>query len=183
MRPGELPLTDYLHLPSRYAEGGVNVVVETPRGSRAKFKFDPGLQAFRMSRPLTLGLRYPFDWGFVPSSRAADGDPLDALVIHDGESFPGVVIPCRPMGVLEVMQREGRNRFRNDRVLFVPNVAPRQKNLDDLPSLSKAMKDELERFFLAAVAGTEKSLTFLGWRGARAAMAAVKKAEGAFGKN
>ncbi len=173
-------MTDFLHLPPRFSEGGVNVVIETPRGSRAKFKFDAALQAFRMSRPLTLGLRYPFDWGFVPSTCAADGDPLDALVIHDGESYPGVVIPCRPVGVLEVMQREGGKPFRNDRVLFVPNVAPRQKNLNDLQSLSRAMKEELEHFFLAATAGTGKTLKFLGWRGARAAVAAVKKAEAAF---
>ncbi len=173
-------MTDYLNLPSRFGEGGVNVVVETPRSSRAKFKFDTTLQAFRMSRPLTLGLRYPFDWGFVPSSCAADRDPLDALVIHDGESYPGVVIPCRPVGVLEVMQREDGKRFRNDRVLFVPYAAPRQKNLDDVQALSRAMKEELERFFLASIAGTDKALTVLGWRGARAAMAAVKKAESAF---
>ncbi len=173
-------MTDYLHLPSRFPEGGINVVVETPRGARTKFKYDPQLQAFRMSRPLTLGLRYPFDWGFVPSSCAEDGDPLDALVLHDGESYPGIVIPCRPVGVLEVTQREEGRKFRNDRVLFVPMAAPRQRNMRDVLSLSKPMKEELEGFFQAAIAGTDKALTFEGWRGAKAAMAAAKAAEAKF---
>ncbi|MBV9541004.1 MAG: inorganic diphosphatase [Alphaproteobacteria bacterium] len=173
-------MTDFLHLPSRAAQGGLNVVVETPRGSRAKFKFDPALQTFRMSRPLTLGLRYPFDWGFVPSTCAEDGDPLDALVIHDNESYPGVVIPCRPIGVLEVVQQEDGRKFRNDRVLFAPEEAPRQQNIDDLPKLSRALKEELERFFLAAIVGTEKKLKIKGWRGAHAAMRAVKRAEASF---
>jgi inorganic pyrophosphatase len=82
----------------------IHAVVETPRGSRAKLKFDPKLKAFTLAKPLLVGLTYPYDWGFVPSTKADDGDPLDALIIHDAATYPGLVLTCKPIGVLEIMQ-------------------------------------------------------------------------------
>jgi inorganic pyrophosphatase len=88
--------------PTFNADGALHVVVETPRGSAVKFKYDPTLAAFTLSRPLTLGTVYPYDWGFVPSTRAGDGDPIDAMVLWDGTSFPGLVLPTRLIGLLRV---------------------------------------------------------------------------------
>jgi len=164
---------DFLHMPARSRDGNIHVVVETPRGSRAKFKFDTENRTFAMSRPLSLGLHYPFDWGFVPSTQAEDGDPLDALVIHDAVSYPGMVIRCRPVAILEVEQTEAGATKRNDRLMFAPAASRRQESLDDLRALSPEMRGELERFFLAAVAGTGKQLRFVGWNGRSAAMAAI----------
>jgi len=67
-------------------------MVESPRGSSVKFKYDPDDDVMVLSRPLPAGLAYPYDWGFVPSTRAADGDPLDAVIVWDGTSYPGVVV-------------------------------------------------------------------------------------------
>jgi hypothetical protein len=88
-------MPNFINLPSFTEEGDINVVIETPRGSRAKFSYDPDLKAFSLSKSLLTGLTYPHDWGFVPSTRADDGDPLDIMVIHDAATFPGLVIACR----------------------------------------------------------------------------------------
>src|SRR5687767_14010541 len=105
-----------------------------------------------MSRPLLRGLTYPFDWGFVPSTRAADGDPLDVMIVHDAPTFPGLVIPCRLIGVLEADQKGERGRERNDRLFAVPAQARRERELDDVAQLPARLRQELEQFFLAATA-------------------------------
>ncbi|HKP23008.1 MAG TPA: inorganic diphosphatase [Dongiaceae bacterium] len=82
-------MTNLLSLPAFASQSDVHVVVETPRHVQAKFKYEPELGVFMPSRALTLGLSYPYDWGFVPSTEAPDGDPLDALVPHQITASPG----------------------------------------------------------------------------------------------
>jgi hypothetical protein len=69
----------------------IHAVIEPPRGSSCKLDFDPKLRVFTLAKPLMAGLTYPYDWGFIPSTQAEDGDPLDVLVIHDAQTYPGVV--------------------------------------------------------------------------------------------
>src|SRR3954467_9288837 len=99
-------MKDLQKLPSRAGDGALHVVVESPRGSTVKLKYEPKLGAFTISRPLVLGLRYPYDWGFIPSTKAADGDPLDAMILLDAPTFPGVVVPCRPVVLIKVEQKK-----------------------------------------------------------------------------
>ncbi len=147
-------------------ERAVRVVVEAPKGAVVKLKFEPQLGAFTVSRPLPVGSAYPFDWGFVPGTLAADGDPLDALVLDDHATFPGVVIPCRLIGVVEVEQRsESGLRERNDRLILVPGEARWLGELKDVKSLPKPLKEEIERFFLNVTFFTAKDPRILGWRG------------------
>jgi inorganic pyrophosphatase len=163
-------MSDYTRLQVKDEDGCVQVVVETPRGSRAKYKYAPKLQAFTLGRPLQDGLEYPFDWGFVPGTLGPDGDPLDAMLLHDLATFPGLVVPCRPVAVLEVQQSEKDRAFRNDRVFFVP------AKHNGAPELNDRRKRALEAFFLGSIAGTGKTLDFLGWKGAEHAAEAVDSA-------
>jgi inorganic pyrophosphatase len=161
-------------LPTRDDSGVPRAVIETPRGSMAKLKYEPSLGAFLFSRPLVLGVVYPYDWGFFPSTLAPDGDPLDVMVIHDAESYPGVVISCKLVGLVKVTQQGERGRVRNDRVIAVPSRAPR---LGSAPRLARRFRDELEEFFVNAVFMENKKLRIEGWGGAEQARVALRKAE------
>jgi len=98
-------MPNFFNLPPFADNGDVHVVVETPRGSRAKFAYDPKLESFALRKSLLTGLSYPHDWGFVPSTKADDGDPLDIMVIHDATTFPGLVVDCRVIGILQIQQK------------------------------------------------------------------------------
>jgi len=70
-------------IPAFGDDGIVHLVVESPQGSALKLKYERAWNAMSISRPLPLGLVYPFDWGFIPSTLAPDGDPLDAMALWD----------------------------------------------------------------------------------------------------
>ncbi len=169
-------MTNLLSLPALVTEDEFLVVVESPRGSTSKFKYDPSRRAIMLSRPLPAGLAYPHDWGFVPSTRAADGDPLDVIVMWDSASYPGIVIVCRPIGVLRVEQTNptSRERERNDRIAALPGKALRWDSVRSVLDLSERVRSELEQFFLAAVAFEGKELKLLGWGGPDEAVSLVR---------
>ncbi|WP_431015528.1 inorganic diphosphatase [Bradyrhizobium pachyrhizi] len=168
-------MTNLIKLPTWADEKNIHSVIETPRGSTCKLEFDPDLKAFTLAKPLMVGLTYPYDWGFIPSTKADDGDPLDVLVIHDSKTYPGVVLPCRPIGILEILQiRKGRKE-RNDRVFAAPDRSPLETNLKDIRHLPSRAVEELEQFFRATNALENKELEFLGWRGPGAAVRAIKR--------
>src|SRR5207253_2400184 len=93
-------MTDFANLPLRSDGGNLLAVIETPRGAAIKYKFDPRLQVFTVSKFLALGLVYPFDFGFFPSTKAEDGGPLDVLIICDAGTFAGLVMEVRLIGAL-----------------------------------------------------------------------------------
>ena len=156
-------------LPTFKKDGVVRCVVESPAGSWAKMKYDVEIKAFEMAYPLLKGLTYPFDWGFIPSTLGADGDPLDVMLVHDTPTIPGLVVPCKLIGVLEAMQDDGGKPLRNDRLFAVPVKSHREDEVHDVDDLSKRLRRELETFFLATAKLEDKKLELLGWRGPKAA--------------
>src|SRR5437763_109763 len=169
-------MTTLEKLPTFDADGNVHVVVETPRGARAKLTYDPDLRVFMLSKSLMAGLTYPHDWGFVPSTKADDGDPVDVLVIHEAATFPGLVMKCKVIGVLEILEHDGKQKQRNDRVMAVPVNSHAEEGLRDVRQLSKQVRLELEKFFVATAELQSKTLECLGWRGPKRAMRLIKKA-------
>jgi inorganic pyrophosphatase len=153
-------------------------VIEAPRGCGIKLKYDPELAAFVYGRALPLGLTYPFDWGFVPGTKAEDGDPLDALVISDAPVYPGVVIACRPLGVVLLDQKKKKGgRESNDRLVLVPEAADRWDELDGPDSLSPRMREEIEHFFLSTTFFSQKEARVRGWKGPKRALQLVRASE------
>ena len=167
-------MPNFINLPPYTDDGDVHVVVETPRGSRAKFAYDTQLETFIFSKSLLTGLTYPHDWGFVPSTKADDGDPLDIMVIHDATTFPGIVLTCRIIGVLQIEQKSKGKVERNDRLFAVPRRSHSEQGLRDVRNLSKAIRLELEKFFIATDELEDKKLEIIGWKGPKIAMKAIK---------
>ena len=155
-----------------------HVVIEAPRGSALKLKYEPRWQAMSISRPLPLGVTYPFDWGFVPSTRSADGDPLDAMLLWDVPSYPGVIVRCRAIAVLQVEQNRAPHdrseRIRNDRIMAIPIEARRQEDIQNLASLSARVRGELAHFAVAATALEGKDVRIVGWGDAAEAIELVR---------
>ena len=169
-------MPNFLNLPSFTDDGDIHVVIETPRGSRAKFAWDPKLETFALSKSLLTGLSYPHDWGFVPSTKADDGDPLDIMVIHDAATFPGLVVACRIIGILQIEQKSKKKSERNDRLFAVPRRSHSERALKDVAGLTKPIREELEKFFIATDELEDKKLNVLGWKGPKAALQAIKDA-------
>lgn len=162
-------------LPTWADKQHIYAVVETPRGSRAKLAYEVELGAFVLSKPLLAGLTYPYDWGFIPSTKAKDGDPLDILIIHDAATYPGVVLCCKPIGVLELVQFQKGKKQRNDRIFVVPDRAPFEGDLQDIRHLPARAIEELERFFEATDFLEKTKLEFKGWHGPSRAIQTIKK--------
>ncbi len=168
-------------LPSRSAEGLVRMVVEAPRGSMGKFAYDRHTRTFTLSKSLTLGLTYPFDWGFVPSTRAEDGDPIDVMALHDVPTFPGTVLLCKLIGVVLLTQKIKGKRRANNRLLAIPVNSKRSNDVLDARDLPKELLDELEEFFRETDAGqVSKEARVEGWAGPKAAERLLKAAERTF---
>jgi inorganic pyrophosphatase len=161
-------------LPPFDSDGDVHVVVETPRGSQVKLKYEPELETFVLSKSLLTGLAYPYDWGFVPSTVADDGDPVDVMVIHHAATFPGLLLTCRVIGILRAEQSSKGKTERNDRIFAVPRRSHIEHTLSDASDLPKPLREELEKFFQATDELEDKTLKFLGWKGPKQALKRIK---------
>ena len=143
--------------------GIINVVVETPRGAATKLAYDPESAAFVLKRALAAGVVYPFEWGFIPRTRSAHGDPLDALVLGGISTWPGTVIRGRVIAMVRMTDvGDGGARLPNHRVLAMPDVIEggRPRYLRDIPVRTR---QEIERFLLSATWFTGKRARIVGW--------------------
>ncbi len=134
-------------------DGRLQAVIEAPRGSANKLKFDPRRGVFKLHKVLPLGCVFPFDFGFVPGTLGADGDPVDILLLMDEPAPTGVVVTCRLVGVIEAVQRKSKDTrsargVRNDRLLAVAQPSHRYANVRALRDIGDDVLTEVERFFV-----------------------------------
>ncbi len=137
-------LTD---LPAFAADGELQVVIETVRGSGSKFKYDPALDLFTLHRVLPRGLRFPHAFGFIPSTRGEDGDPLDVLFLSETDLFTGCLARAQLVGVIKAEQKENGKISANHRLIAVDPLSSawsRTRRIGDIPGDWLA---EIEHFF------------------------------------
>src|SRR6185436_14667007 len=96
----------------------VNVVIETPKGSRVKYTFDQKTGMLVLKKALPEGMMFPFNFGFIPGTKAEDGDPLDVLIVNEEALVPGCLVKARLVAIISAEQRErGGKTVRNDRLV------------------------------------------------------------------
>lgn len=153
----------------------LRVVIETPKGSRNKFKYDPELGSYRLNAVLPEGMVFPFDFGFVPCTQAQDGDPVDVLLLMDIPAFPGIVVESRIVGVIEAEQSEDGSTERNDRIIAVAKDSRTHSDIKKPADLNSNMMHEIERFFTNYNKERGKKFKVLGFKGEDAAIKLIKK--------
>ena len=148
----------------------VNVVIETPKGCRNKYDYDPKLEAFKLKKLLPAGAVFPFDFGFVPGTKGEDGDPLDVLVIMDEPAYPGIIVECRIIGALKARQTEKDGKtVENDRYIAVSVASQMYSDLKELRDLNKHVQDDIQHFFVSYNEEEGRIFQPLGWIGAEEA--------------
>lgn len=152
----------------------LRVVIETPKGSRNKFAFEPKERIFELKKVLPSGMTFPYDFGFAPSTKADDGDPVDVLVLMDEPAFPGCVLTCRPIGVIEGEQGDKKKKERNDRIVAVEQDAHSWADIKTIDDLGKEFCRELEAFFVNYHQLSGKEYRVLGIKGPDQARKLVK---------
>jgi inorganic pyrophosphatase len=134
--------------PFNEEEGLINVIIETPSGSRNKYTYEKENDLFRLKKILPEGTSFPFDFGFIPKTKGGDGDPLDVMVFSDEASFPGCLLECRILGVIEAEQKSKKEKsLRNDRILAVENNSMRYNNLSSINDLNEKVLEDILNFF------------------------------------
>jgi len=128
--------------------GNLNVVIDTPKGSRNKYAFDFDRRGYLLKTVLPKGLKFPFDFGSIPGTVAADGDPLDALVLMDEPAFTGCLVEARLIGVIEAEQTKDGKKERNDRLIAVAERSATHGKIESLRDLDRTLVKEIEHFFV-----------------------------------
>lgn len=164
-------------LPQPFIEGSeeINAVVETPKGSRNKYVYDETTDSIKLKRALPAGMVFPFDFGFIPSTIADDGDPMDILVLTDAPTFPGCLVECKVLGIIKVEQEEDGEKVRNDRVIAVQlqsRMYSSAENIDDLP---EGLIKEIVNFFASYNQVSEDHFNPLGNDGPEIAIKLIHK--------
>ena len=140
--------------PRKNAEGGApevakaTVVIETPIGSRNKYKYEEESGRMKLTKVMPEGMIFPYDFGYVPGARGEDGGPLDVLVLSDAPTFAGCALECRLIGVLKAEPSEGGKKIRNDRILAVADVSVLYSGVEELENLDPTLLRQIEAFFV-----------------------------------
>jgi inorganic pyrophosphatase len=150
-------------------ENLLHCLVEIPKGSRNKYEWDERLRAIKFDRFLFSSVVYPTDYGFIPDTLGEDGDPLDAMVTVSEPTFPGCVIPVKPIALFKMRDDKGVD----DKVLCVPLEDPNWNWIEELDDLPLPLRDEISHFFSIYKTPEGKVVKVDGWFSRQAALRAI----------
>ena len=156
----------------------VTAVVESPIGCVNKYEYDRLLRAFRLDRKLHSSVHFPGDYGFIPSTVARDGDPLDVLILTRAPAFPGCVVQVRPVGTLE-MTDEG---VTDEKMLAVATGNPQFAEVETVAQLYPHVLNEIENFFQIYKELEGKKTVTRGWCDVERARSLITEANNTFKK-
>ena len=121
----------------------VDVVIEAPRGSRNKYEWDAERRVMRLDRRIPGAVAFPADYGFVPDTRGVDGDPVDALVLLEEPTFPGIWVTARPVGVCWI----DAEKYHEPKLICAPVGDPSYGTVHDITEVPQHVIDEIKQFF------------------------------------
>ena len=121
----------------------VDIVVEIPMGSRNKYEFDKKAGVMRLDRVVPSAVVYPGEYAYMPETLCDDGDELDFVNIVRFPTFPGCVVPVRPIAMFEMIDTGEKD----DKVISVPVDDPYFDNWNDLEDIPEALREEISEYF------------------------------------
>ncbi len=151
-------------------------IIETPRGKRNKFDYDPALDLFVLGGLLPAGMVFPFDFGFVPGTVGGDGDPLDILVLMDAPAHVGCLLDVRIIGVINAQQSQDGEKETNDRLIGVAVHSYDHEQMESIDDLNKSFLSQLEEFFVSYNKQRGKKFRIVGTGGPQKAIKLIKTA-------
>ncbi|HMG90548.1 MAG TPA: inorganic diphosphatase [Chryseolinea sp.] len=154
----------------------INVIVETPLGSRVKYVYDPEMDVMRMKHQLPYGYFFAFNFGFIPNTQAEDGDPLDVVVYSNEPCISGALIECRVAGALLAKQRKNGKTVRNDRIIAVPAGVKIYDSIKNIRDIDRRVRSQMENFFVSYENYRGILFKTIKWISSTQALAAIKKA-------
>lgn len=166
--------------PFDQTSGHLNVIIDTPKGSRNKFKYDDKIGLFKLSGVLPVGASFPFDFGYLPSTLGDDGDPLDVLVLMDEPAFVGCLVVSKVIGVIEAEQTEDSKTDRNDRLIAVASTSRNHSHVRFIGDLNTNLIKEIEHFFISYNQIKDKEFVVRQHSGPERAKALIKSGEEKF---
>jgi inorganic pyrophosphatase len=152
----------------------MDIIIETPKGSPVKYKFDERYRLFRLKKNLSASLVFPYDFGFIPDTKGEDGDPIDVLVISEFPGFPGCIMDCRIVGCIRAEQRSGDEMIQNDRFIAIPEQSAVFENVISIEDIPSTVIAEIESFFVNYMTAEGKEIHLQGNLNAAQAMAMLR---------
>ena len=157
---------------TRTTEDQLLAFIEIPKGGRNKYEYDERLGRVVLDRFLASATVYPLDYGFLMGHRGRDGDPLDVMVCVSEPTFPGCVIPVKPIALFKMHDEKGED----DKIVCVPLNDPGWNHADVLEDIPEALQREIEHFFSIYKQLEGKDVEVAGWRSREEALEVIADA-------